>query len=319
MKEKKDRDVLKIARAAIGTAGLVSLAAVLSADHYLKIAIDREAPKMVTLSANRIAGSIADSEFNKDRIEKGAILAERKCETVQIESHDGLKLVGHWFPKDGAKRVVIAVHGWRGSWAETFGTVSDTWERNGCSVLYIEQRAHDSSGGDYMGFGLLERYDCLDWVKWVTQRCGKDVPIYLCGVSMGASTVLMAAGLDLPDNVHGIIADCGYTSPYAIWQHIANNNLHIAFGIRGRIADEILKQKIQIGSNDYSTVEALQSSRIPVLLIHGSNDHFVPVEMTYENYLACAGEKRLLIVPGADHGMSYFTEPEKYEAAVVNF
>ena len=56
-----------------------------------------------------------------------------------------------------------------------------------------------------------------------------------------------------------------------------------------------------------------------MLLIHGTGDHFVPVEMTYENYLACGGPRRLLIVPGADHGMSYFTDPERYTAAVLAF
>ena len=136
---------------------------------------------------------------------------------------------------------------------------------------------------------------------------------------MGAATILMAAGLDLPSNIHGIIADCGFTSPDAIWKHVANNNLHIAFGLRGAIADEMLKQKIQMGSDEYSTVEALQSSTIPVMLIHGTDDHFVPVEMTYENYKACAGPKRLLIVPGADHGMSYFVEKDRYEEEIKRF
>ena len=136
---------------------------------------------------------------------------------------------------------------------------------------------------------------------------------------MGAATVLMAAGLDLPSNIHGIIADCGFTSPHVIWKHVANNNLHIAFGLRGAIADEMLKQKIQMGSDEYSTVEALQSSTIPVMLIHGTDDHFVPVEMTYENYKACAGPKRLLIVPGADHGMSCFVEKDRYEEEIKRF
>jgi len=43
------------------------------------------------------------------------------------------------------------------------------------------------------------------------------------------------------------------------------------------------------------------------------------VEMTYENYKACASEKRLVIVPGAEHGMSYMTETERYESAVKDF
>lgn len=185
-------------------------------------------------------------------------------------------------------------------------------------MLFVEQRASSGSSGDTISFGLLERFDVRAWVVWVNERIGRDLPVYLCGVSMGASTVLMAADLDLP-SVHGIIADCGYTSPRAIWKHVANRNLHISFGLRGAIADKIMRSKIQMGSGDFSTVKALKTTHIPVIFIHGADDHFVPVEMTYENYLACAGPKRLLIVPGADHAMSYYLEPERYENEILRF
>ena len=263
------------------------------------------------LAEKKVSGSMGNTEFARALATSGKRLAAKPNETVEIIAHDGETLVGHWIPCENPERIIIAVHGWRASWTQTFGLVSEAWEQNHCNVLYVEQRGTNNSGGDTISFGLIERFDCLDWVRWITAHFGTDLPIYLCGVSMGAATVLMAAGLDLPTNVHGIIADCGFTSPHAIWKHVANNNLHIAFGLRGAIADEMLKQKIQMGSDEYSTVEALQSSTIPVMLIHGTDDHFVPVEMTYENYKACAGPKRLLIVPGADHGMSYFVEKDR--------
>ena len=186
--------------------------------------------------------------------------------------------------------------------------------------LGVEQRAHNNSDGDYLGFGLLERYDCRDWISWVNDKLGSEVlPIYLCGVSMGATSVLMASGLDLPVNVHGIIADCGFTSPHDIWVHVAKNNLRISSKMRSSVADRICKEKINVGSKSYSTIDALKATKIPVLFIHGSDDHFVPVRMTYENYKACVSPKRLLIVPGAEHGLSYCVDKEQYEAAVYRF
>ena len=119
-------------------------------------------------------------------------------------------------------------------------------------------------------------------------NAGTELPVYLCGVSMGATTVLMAAGLDLPENVHGIMADCGFTSPHAIWKHVANNNLHIPFRLRGILADTLYERKTQSDAAYESTVDALRHCRIPVMLVHGADDHFVPLEMTYENYAACA-------------------------------
>jgi hypothetical protein len=197
--------------------------------------------------------------------------------------------------------------------------VAPFWYQEGCSVLYAEQRGQNHSGGDYMGFGMLERHDCLEWVRWAETQNQAGFPIYLAGVSMGASTVLMATGLDLPHSVHGVIADCGYTSPYAIWKHVMDHNLRLSYGAIGRAADRICRQKLRLGPKDCSTTEALGKNKTPVLFIHGTDDHFVPVEMTYENYKACAAPKRLLIVPGADHAMSYATDQTSYETALRAF
>lgn len=242
-----------------------------------------------------------------------------ETELVEIESYDGIKLVGHWFENPEAKRVIVAMHGWRSSWSRDFSLISDFWMKNGCSILFAEQRGQGESGGDYMGFGLMERYDCVEWANWVSREKAGDMPVYLAGISMGASTVLMSASLGLPENVCGMMADCGYTSPHAIWKHVAENNLHLSYGILGRIADDMCRKKIHVGTKDFSTVDAMLENRIPVLFVHGSDDHFVPVEMTYENYKACAAEKRLLVVPGAEHAMSYYTDRDGYEKAVKDF
>ena len=145
------------------------------------------------------------------------------------------------------------------------------------------------------------------------------LPIYLGGVSMGASTVLMASGLDLPGNVVGIVADSGFTSPHAIWKHVVENNLHLPYGIHKAAAEELCRKKLRMKAGAYSTTAALACTDIPVLFIHGTDDRFVPIEMTYENYKACASEKHLLIVPGAEHAMSYVVDKAAYENAIRNF
>ena len=69
-----------------------------------------------------------------------------------------------------------------------------------------------------------------------------------------------------------------------------------------------------------SACETIQASYIAVrYMIHGADDHFVPLKMTYENYNACASPKKLFLVPGADHGMSYFVDKEGYEMMVKDF
>lgn len=305
-----------LAAAGLGLAGTLHR----SVTRYMvNVALDRELPRHTGGAERKLTGSENDRCCLEKLRLAGEELEQRGGETVSVTARDGIRLTGHWFSVEEPERVIVAMHGWRSSWHHDFGIVADFWRQNGCSVLLPEQRGQGDSEGEYMGFGLLERHDCLAWINWVNDRTGGDYPVYLCGVSMGASTVLMTAGLELPQNVRGIIADCGYTSPEAIWRHVAKDNLGLSYGIRSAVANDLCRKKIQVGIDDYSCVDAMQECEVPVLFVHGTDDRFVPIEMTYENYKACTAPKRLLVVPGAEHGMSYLVDREGYETAVKAF
>ena len=282
-------------------------------------ALDREEPKIMIKAKERISGGEIDSEILNNANECSEKLKSIEMQTVEIESFDGTKLIGHLYPADNAKRIIVAMHGWRSNWWRDFAVIYDFWHDSGCTVLFAEQRGQGESEGDHMGFGMIERYDCIEWVKWLCENDQDKLPIYLAGVSMGAATVLMASGLELPDNVHGIMADCGFTTASAVWKHVAEDNLHLSFDIRKRLVDVLCKKRINIGSDEYSTVDAMRENTVPVLFIHGTADTFVPVSMTYENYEACKAEKRLLIVEGAEHGLSYIVDKDAYQKAVLEF
>ena len=317
--KKSNKKIIYLSAITAATGAAAAISAYLTTRLLIKTALDREQPKIMKKAGSLIAGEKKNESVNEACRAAAERLAQEEHENITITARDGVTLKGHFFPCDNAKRVIIAFHGWRSSWNYDFGIVTEFWRKNNCSVLYAEQRGQNDSGGEYISFGLTERFDCADWAAWAVCRCGSNIPIYLTGISMGASTVLMAADLEFPENVRGIMADCGFTSPKAIWKHIANDNLHIAFGLSSIIADIMCKKKINMRSDEHSTVEALRNTSIPVLLIHGTNDHFVPVEMTYENYIACASDKRLLIVPGAEHGLSYLEDRETYEQAEMDF
>lgn len=312
-------DSKKITKLSILTLLCSGITSYLTTRFLVKTAMDRELPRGAKIVENRLSGVKANNEFLIKLKEDAEILEQKDLERVEIISYDGLSLVGHWEKVEHPKRVILAMHGWRSSWSKDFGMVTEFWNKQDCNVLYVEQRGQNASGGEYIGFGIAERKDCLEWIHWINNETQCSLPIYLAGVSMGATTVMMAAGLDLPANVHGIMADCGFTSPEEIWKHIIRNNLHITDGIKGFIADEMYQKKTNGEMWNYSTKEALKDSKIPLFLIHGSDDHFVPVQMSYDNYLACSAPKRLLIVPGADHGMSYFLNKEEYEEEALKF
>lgn len=301
-----------------GVAALAESARQMVVGYFVGIAMNRKAPPYPLSAEKRIAGGCVDMALLKQLEDAGQSLATREHELVRLEGEDKTPLLGHWFPCEEPKRVIIAMHGWRSSWARDFGLVMDFFQKNGCCVLCPEQRGQGGSGGAYMSFGLAERYDCLNWAVWAAEKM-PNLPVYLCGVSMGASTVLMAAGLALPENVRGIIADCGFTTPAAIWEHVAKNHLHLKYDLCNGPARRKWRRRMKGDMDDGSCVEAMKSCRVPVLFVHGDADHFVPVEMTYENFAACAAPKELLIVKGAEHGMSYLTDPVAYEDKVRQF
>lgn len=311
----------KVMVAALSTAALCGTA-VYGVTHLLMdVAMNRQPPRLRKKKdgGSRLTGERPNDAYRAARREASQRLAAAPHEVVTIESHDGLRLAGHWFPCPDARRILIAFHGWHSAWCRDFGLIADFWQREKCSVLYVEQRAQQNSQGDYIGFGLTERHDCLSWARWVTERFGTALPVYLAGVSMGGATVLMAADLPLPDAVRGLIADSAYTSPRAIWQHVARKNLHIPFLLGGWMADRVCRARLSAGSDECSTLAALAATKKPVLLIHGEDDHFVPVRMAYENRDACQAPCCLLIVPGADHAMSYYMDRQKYEEALLHF
>ncbi len=287
--------------------------------NLIRIAVEREAPKSMGLVRSRMdtAGSMVD--INAVLREKSLQLEKQAKEEIKLRSRDGETLIGHWCPCEEPKRVIVAMHGWRSCWSRDFGSIAPFWHDNGCSVLYAEQRGQNKSSGAYITFGLMERYDCLDWIQWVRDRVGEDVPIYLCGISMGASTVLMATELDLPANVHGVIADCGFTSPHAIWKHVVTTNLHLPYNPHRKAINDLFIRKFDTDITDFSTLSAMKCNKTPVLFVHGAEDHFVPIGMTYQNYMACRAPRRLLVVPGARHGMSYCVDQETYERVTKDF
>ena len=151
----------------IVAAGAAAVGAGLRAiSHYfVKIAMDRKCPGKVQKNASIVSGGSVNEELLKLTEQATKDLEAAAQTRVEVESHDGLRLVGHWYPAEQPKRILIAMHGWRSSWSKDFGVITPFWHDNGCSVLYAEQRGQGESEGEYMGFGMLERYDCLKWAQ----------------------------------------------------------------------------------------------------------------------------------------------------------
>ena len=245
-------------------------------------------------------------------------LKERPCEFGTITSHDGLTLSGRYYHvKDGAP-LDIGFHGYRSSPMTDFSGGSGISFEMEHNLLLVDQRAHGKSQGKTITFGILERYDCLDWIRYAIDRFGPETEIILYGISMGAATVLMAAELDLPGNVRGIVADCPYSSPCAIIDLVSD---------RMRIPHKLSAPFISLGARLYGgfnlkqadPLRAVVNTQVPILLIHGEADSFVPCDMSREILDANPGKISRVTFPDADHGISYLVDTDRYAMTVKDF
>lgn len=265
--------------------------------------------------------TVLNSPFYRDFKEK--ILDARdwlntqKTEEVRVTSYDGLKLAATYLPCENARGTLLLFHGWRGGPVADFGYSLKLYHSLGLNLLLVHERAQGKSEGKHMTFGVRERRDVHTWVRWHTERFGRDVPMLLAGISMGATAVLMACGEPFEGDVRGVFADCGFTDPKDIFTAVARR-LRLPTFLFVPAVGLLVRCFAGFRSAEYSTLTAMRSMTLPVLFAHGEADALVPCEMTKQNYAACASaDKTLLLVPGARHGQSFPTAPERYTKAIT--
>ena len=245
-------------------------------------------------------------------------LKERPCEFVTIRSKDGLNLCGRYYHVKDNSPIDICFHGYRSHPLTDFSGGSELSFAMEHNLLLVDQRAHGKSAGRTISFGILERQDVLSWVDYVLQRFGDDVKILLYGVSMGGATVLMASELDLPKNVKGIVADCPFVKPLDIISYVGKDTSFPQWMIK---SFAVLGARIygDFDLQETDAVRAVEKTKVPILIIHGEADRYVPCDMSAEAESANQKMVSRYTIPGAAHGISYLVDTPRYHKLVKEF
>lgn len=244
-------------------------------------------------------------------------LQDRPFEFVTAESHDGLLLSGRYYHVADGAPLDICFHGYRSSPLTDFSGGSSLSQELGHNLLLVDQRAHGKSQGRTITFGIKERRDVLQWVRYAVERFGEDVQILLYGISMGGATVLMASDLELPKNVKGIIADCPYASPMDIILHVGKGN---------PIPNWLIRPLVRLGAwvyggfvlDETDAIRSVEQAKVPILILHGEADTFVPPEMSD----IVSVNPQLVsrhTVANANHGLSFLENTPQYCRIVKDF
>lgn len=304
--------------AAIGAAAVGTACAVGALTLFERV-IPRQ--DTVRVDLNEMANAEKWEEYKKIITPRKEWLLSQNTEHITIRSRDGLTLHADYLPAEKeSNTVVFCGHGYTGCGNKDCAAISVFFHELGYNCLIMDHRAHGKSEGKYIGFGILDRYDWKEWVKYMDSRFDNAEQIIFYGVSMGASIALMTAGFtDLSPTVKAVIADCGYTSPYDVFAHILKKDYHLPPFPIMNINDQLCRHTAGYGFSDYSTVQAVQTTKLPILFIHGEDDDFVPLWMSKKNYSVCRSPKDILIVKNAAHAASYYENRPAYEAKVKSF
>ena len=272
------------------------------------------------------------ADFDKDLIPEGKIyepyrpqMEEWSKQTAalprqdfKITSFDGLELWGSYFEYEKGAPIELMFHGYRGNAQRDLSGGVQRCFSLGRNALLVDQRCSRRSGGNVITFGIKEHKDCLAWVDFIVSHFGDDVKIILTGISMGAATVMTAAGCPLPKNVVGVLADCGFNSPRDIIKKVIKQ-MHLPVNIGYFFVKLGAKIFGGFDPEETSAEESIKNCKVPVIFFHGDKDDFVPCYMSKVCYDACPSKKRLVITKGAGHGLAYPVDPEGYLSALREF
>ena len=264
---------------------------------------------------NQISITMAQS-----RIDGKAWMDENKMEKMQITAQDGVALTGYFLgSSEETKKLAILIHGHRSN-LTMMGNYAKFYYEQGFNIFMADSRGHGESGGDYVGMGWLDRLDYLVWLDALIAKTGMDSQIILHGVSMGASAAMMIGGEEnLPSQVKCIIEDCGYTSVYDEFLYQVKELFHLPSFPILNIGNLACRSLAGFSFEEASALEQVKKTKLPIFFIHGDADIYNPTEMVYELYGTAGGEKELWVVPGAEHGMAFYTMPEEYINRVESF
>lgn len=219
---------------------------------------------------------------------------------ISILSRDELKLHGKIvYAMENSRLYVLCISGYMQEARNEINRIAQYYLSKGVNVIITDQRAFGKSSGEYITFGNLESRDHMEWLNNLKELLPADARIILHGVSMGAATTLMMCRNELPKNVKGVVVQGAYS-------HL-NRQLIYTFEKRKMPAKIIyfLYKMACFNKSIYdpertNPIDGAENINIPVVFVHGSEDEYIPCDMSKEMFEICPSiNKKLIIVEGA--------------------
>lgn len=276
--------------------------------------------------ANSLRGSSMD-KVEIDNEERQSVFNHKdefyaqygKGESVRATAFDSIELAGSLYKNGDSHKYFVGSHGLLNTKDQTLLYGSYFYE-DGYNLLVFDLRGHGESGGEYIGLGEIDKEDYRTWANWVA-KYDPQAQIVLYGKSVSAVALMNSLGEGLPDNVKCVVEDCGFTNLWDGTVRILWDSNHIPVFPLLYVVDNVIEYRVGASLKEIDVSDSLSNNRIPILLVNGDNDDFVPLAEIekIESLIPKDVPYESIIIPGAGHGQAIFTDPQRFVNGVLDF
>jgi uncharacterized protein len=242
---------------------------------------------------------------------------------VTISASDGAVLKG-WYvqPRDYNGNAVILLHGITDN-REGVAGYGRLLLQHGYAVLLPDARRHGESGGELATYGVREADDIHRWVSWIYQH---DPPqcVYGFGESYGAALLLQSLAVE--NRFCAVAAESPFSTAREMSFERVSGPLHLGswFGRtlgRPSIWSAVIYSRLRYGIDllEPNPLDAVRSSKVPVLLIHGEADRSIAPRHSQLIANGAPDHVELWLVPHAGHTMAWATACQEFESRLLGW
>jgi len=241
---------------------------------------------------------------------------------VSINAEDKIQLRA-WIiqPRHSNGDAVILLHGLADNRTGMTG-YAQLFLADGFTVLLPDARAHGSSGGELATYGLLERSDIRQWFDFLSAQNHPHC-IFGLGESMGAAKLLQS--LTVEPHFCAVAAESSFSSFREIAYDRMGQSLHLGPWFGRTIFRPVVEfaflyvgWKYRLEMQQVSPENAVSTTSVPVLLIHGQVDGNIPLRHSRRIH-ARNPHAVLWEVPNADHCGAIRGAPKEFSQHLLSW
>ncbi len=213
---------------------------------------------------------------------------------------DAPRIHAWWWADDNPKApVVYYLHGARWNLTGHLNRIAQL-RRFGFSVFAIDYRGFGKSDGDLPSEATVYEDAQAGW-RWVVAHEPDPARRFIYGHSLGGAVAVDLAA-SLPGGARGLVVESSFTNFADMASEVT----------RGILPAAMLSQK-------FDSIGKIARVNMPVLIVHGEGDRYVPARFSEALYAAAAAPKRLLLVPNGSHNNSLAVGNSEYHRVLIDF